>query len=474
MKAVIVKNEGGEILARTLSESPEEGRVSYPFPGTLKATMSYLSDGGDPRQNGGRAEVLEVQTGKDGELAITPLSLAAKISKINLPNAISVGRLFLIPLFLWLFSTDVPPWGHVFFGEMGLAIQGSAFLPLLEAIGLDRALAVLLDPNEPAWGWIIFLTFAGLLDYVDGYFARAWYYTDSGAHLDAQGDKIFVAWLFALMVWLDANEGGFLPVWVAYLVYMRTNLTSFLRSISLDYPIEGKPKLSASLLGKIKANMEPFLGALAIAVFAFYPESNLLLVKWYYGGFIAFSIIRFPIYRSAQTVERVLALVGFVLPGLLYSLSPESNLWIISTVLYFTLVSGGIYLLREAGTLRRWWPERKTEGLYQLSYVLFLPYAFFFIAKTSWVLAGILLSAEIIWSLTELLHLEKRPPFSWRNREHFDLWIGGKVALQTALSALVVTALWKPAALILTLLTVAAVGTLAIRLSVLHGRTEEA
>ncbi|MED5370356.1 MAG: CDP-diacylglycerol--glycerol-3-phosphate 3-phosphatidyltransferase [Myxococcota bacterium] len=124
----------------------------------------------------------------------------------NLPNAITVARIFAVPLMVW-----------VLWDEPG------------------RMEAIL------ACG--IFVT-AMLTDVLDGYLARKWKLVSvAGAFLDPLADKLMVATTMVMMVALD-----WLPAWIAALIICRELTITALRTVALS---EGL-KLPADSLGKFK------------------------------------------------------------------------------------------------------------------------------------------------------------------------------------------------------------------------------
>jgi CDP-diacylglycerol---glycerol-3-phosphate 3-phosphatidyltransferase len=124
---------------------------------------------------------------------------------VNLPNAITVSRLFLTAGFI-LFVTKESTWGHV------------------------TAL-------------ILFLI-AAISDFVDGWLARKMnLVTPLGKLLDPLADKILVCSAF---VFLTAE--GICPVWITTLIIAREFLVTGLRQIA----IEAGQVLAADRLGKWK------------------------------------------------------------------------------------------------------------------------------------------------------------------------------------------------------------------------------
>ena len=128
----------------------------------------------------------------------------------NLPNTLTVLRIFMVPVMVVLLWED----------------------PTLEALRL---------------GWIIFVG-AMITDIVDGWLARRWGLTSAaGAYLDPMADKLMVATVLVMMV-----ERGWVPGWLAALLVCREVAITGLRGIASQ---EGMV-ISASTLGKFKTSLQ--------------------------------------------------------------------------------------------------------------------------------------------------------------------------------------------------------------------------
>ena len=142
-----------------------------------------------------------------------PVSLLAgwrPVPAVNLPNSITLTRIFSIPLLIWLLST-----GHfrAFDGEQEL---------------LASALFIA----------------ASITDGIDGYLARRrGQITTMGMLLDPLADKLLIAAAFIALVQFNP---GLVPAWVAVVIIAREFLVSGLRSIAAS---EGFT-IEASELGK--------------------------------------------------------------------------------------------------------------------------------------------------------------------------------------------------------------------------------
>jgi CDP-diacylglycerol--glycerol-3-phosphate 3-phosphatidyltransferase len=132
---------------------------------------------------------------------------------VNLPNSITLSRIFMIPLFLWILSPHFP-------------LQG----PRGEQEILASALFIL----------------ASITDGLDGYLARKWaQITTMGMLLDPIADKIMVT---GALIALVAYNPSVVKVWIAVVIIGREFLISGLRSIASS---EGFT-IQASDLGKLK------------------------------------------------------------------------------------------------------------------------------------------------------------------------------------------------------------------------------
>lgn len=132
---------------------------------------------------------------------------------MNLPNSITISRIFCVPLLIWLLSRSFQY--HAFYGE-------------------QEILASLL------------FIFASITDGVDGYLARKrGQITTMGMLLDPLADKLMVTAAFIALVEMNPR---IVPAWIAVLVIGREFLVSGLRSIAVS---EGFT-IQASDLGKLK------------------------------------------------------------------------------------------------------------------------------------------------------------------------------------------------------------------------------
>jgi len=131
---------------------------------------------------------------------------------LNLPNYITLSRIFSVPIFLWLLS------GRVFSGRHGETEIAASALFIL----------------------------ASITDGLDGYLARRrGQVTTMGMLLDPLADKLLIAAAFISLVEFNPR---IVPAWMAVIIIGREFLVNGLRSIAAS---EGFT-LQASDLGKLK------------------------------------------------------------------------------------------------------------------------------------------------------------------------------------------------------------------------------
>ncbi|MGC3788342.1 CDP-diacylglycerol--glycerol-3-phosphate 3-phosphatidyltransferase [Priestia aryabhattai] len=138
---------------------------------------------------------------------------------MNLPNKITISRIFLIPVFLIFMMVPLP------FGTV-------------EAAGKEIPIAHLL-------GAVLFII-ASTTDWIDGYYARKYdLVTNLGKFLDPLADKLLVSAALVAIVDLDLIAGA---GWAAIIIISREFAITGLRLVLAG---EGEV-VAANMLGKIK------------------------------------------------------------------------------------------------------------------------------------------------------------------------------------------------------------------------------
>lgn len=136
---------------------------------------------------------------------------------MNVPNKITISRIFLIPIFMIILSIPFD-WGEWSIGD--------AELPVSHLIAT-----------------LVFVLAAGT-DWLDGYYARKYHLiTNLGKFLDPLADKLLVAAAFILLV-----ELGLAPAWIVIIILSREFAVTGLRLVAAGEGIV----LAASQMGKLK------------------------------------------------------------------------------------------------------------------------------------------------------------------------------------------------------------------------------
>ncbi len=174
---------------------------------------------------------------------------------MNLPNSITMSRIVMIPLFLWILSPHFPWRGP---GGTQEIVAGILFL------------------------------LASMTDGLDGYLARKrGQITTMGMLLDPLADKILVT---AALIQLVAYNPEVVKVWIAVVIIAREFLISGLRSIASS---EGFT-ITASELGKLKtvAQIVSVISAILAHGWDRWQIGVVVLpVKWFAVAAIYFTVV---------------------------------------------------------------------------------------------------------------------------------------------------------------------------------------
>ena len=128
--------------------------------------------------------------------------------KMTLPNKLTVGRLFMVPIYMIIMLLPIP--------EL---------------------------PKRIVAAFLFFVT--ALTDFLDGYIARKRNeVTTFGKFLDPLADKILVLTTMIILV-----ERGLIPAWIPIIVLAREFIVSGYRLIAVE---KGGKVIAASIWGKIK------------------------------------------------------------------------------------------------------------------------------------------------------------------------------------------------------------------------------
>ena len=186
---------------------------------------------------------------------------------MNLPNSITMSRIVMIPLLLWILSTHFP-------------LQGNGEQEILASI--------------------LFIM-ASITDGLDGYLARSrGQITTMGMLLDPLADKIMVT---GALIALVAYNPQVVKVWIAVVIIGREFLISGLRSIASS---EGFT-IQASDLGKLKTVAQ--IVSVVLAILAHHWDHwqvgvLIIPIKWYAVAAIYFTVL-------VSTISAIDYFIGF-------------------------------------------------------------------------------------------------------------------------------------------------------------------
>jgi len=184
----------------------------------------------------------------------------------NLPNMLTLGRILLIPVFVY------------FIGDG--------------------------DPRSSLAAGSIF-TLAALTDVVDGFLARRWnMITVVGKLLDPLADKLIVAAAMVMLVWL-----GRISAWIVIVLLSREFIVTGLRQVAAS---EGLV-IAAGQEGKWKTALQ-LVGIVALCVH--YTHPVFLLVDWYevnfnaVGAILVYASTAFSVWSAANYFRAFLQMLS--------------------------------------------------------------------------------------------------------------------------------------------------------------------
>jgi len=158
------------------------------------------------------------------------------IIEMNIPNKITLSRIFLIPIFIFILSVPF---------DWGMWDIGTTTLPVVHFTAA-----------------IIFII-ASATDWLDGYYARKYnLITNMGKFLDPLADKLLVSAAFILLVELELAAA-----WIVILIISREFAVTGLRLVAAGEGIV----LAASNMGKLKTVSQ--ISAIALLLLHNYPFS---------------------------------------------------------------------------------------------------------------------------------------------------------------------------------------------------------
>src|SRR5690625_404823 len=160
------------------------------------------------------------------------------IIEMNIPNKITLSRIFLIPIFIFILSVPF---------DWGMWDIGTTTLPVVHFTAA-----------------IIFII-ASATDWLDGYYARKYnLITNMGKFLDPLADKLLVSAAFILLVELELAAA-----WIVILIISREFAVTGLRLVAAGEGVV----LAASNMGKVKTVTQ--IAAIAFLLFHNYSFSYL-------------------------------------------------------------------------------------------------------------------------------------------------------------------------------------------------------
>jgi CDP-diacylglycerol--glycerol-3-phosphate 3-phosphatidyltransferase len=194
---------------------------------------------------------------------------------VNLPNYITLSRIFSVPLLIWVLSSN---WFNRFPGERELVAAGLFIL-------------------------------ASSTDGIDGYLARKrGQITSMGMLLDPLADKLMVCGAFIALVQFNPR---IVPAWMAVLVVAREFLVSGLRSIAAQsgFTIEasdlGKSKMVLQIIAVVAAILDHNWRVVQLPGFIFPMEIIARMAVWFMVVLSAISAVDYFVAFWSKIDHRV-------------------------------------------------------------------------------------------------------------------------------------------------------------------------
>ncbi|MBM7540636.1 CDP-diacylglycerol--glycerol-3-phosphate 3-phosphatidyltransferase [Amphibacillus cookii] len=179
---------------------------------------------------------------------------------MNIPNRITLSRIFLIPIFILLLTLPLD-WGSWTIGHQTL--------PIVDFVAA-----------------LLFIVASGT-DWVDGYYARKYnLVTNLGKFLDPMADKLLVTAAFILLI-----EMGAASAWVVIIIISREFAVTGLRLVAAGEGIV----LAAGQMGKWKTTFQ--LLAIAVLLLHDFPFSYL---NWPVGTILLYIALLLTVVSGAD------------------------------------------------------------------------------------------------------------------------------------------------------------------------------
>jgi len=164
----------------------------------------------------------------------------------TLPNLLTLSRILLVPVFLWM---------------------------MLE--------------KKPVEAFLIFLL-AGLTDVLDGLAARLWHQKSKlGLWLDPAADKVLLTAAFVVLSLPGLSKPNAIPLWVVFIVIGRNVLIAIAALLLMR--LKGQKAFYPTLLGKVSTVCQ-VLTVLVVLIFNTLGRTSFIL-SWLYDATLAATIL---------------------------------------------------------------------------------------------------------------------------------------------------------------------------------------